>query len=167
MTGHTVRAARRVAAPPPEVFAFLADLENHWALTSHWVEVLRLHRVDGGPARGARVRLRGPLALRRTARTQLLELDPPARVAGTAAVGRRTSARVAWDLEPDGTGTLVCLSAEVVSLAPLDRLLWILVGHRVMARGFPAVLARLESVLERRASGSVALSPTALRPATR
>jgi hypothetical protein len=113
------------------------------------------------------VRLHGPLGLRRTARTRLLQLDPPRRVAGTAEVGRRTRARVAWDLEPDGDGTLVCLSADVVALGLLDRLPWALAGRRVMARGFPAVLARLQDVIEATDSGSVALSSRAFPPTTR
>jgi uncharacterized protein YndB with AHSA1/START domain len=167
MRGASVRAARRVAAAPETVFAFLADLENHWVLAADWVEVRSLDRSGEDPARGARVRLHGPLGLRRTARTRLLQLDPPRRVAGTAEVGRRTRARVAWDLEPDGDGTLVCLSADVVALGLLDRLPWELAGRRVMARGFPAVLARLQDVIEAADSGSVALSSRAFPPTTR
>jgi hypothetical protein len=74
MNGASVRATRGLAAAPATVFGFLADLENHWALTAGWVRVLSLHRVDGGPAHGARVRLHGPFGLRRTARTRLLDL---------------------------------------------------------------------------------------------
>jgi uncharacterized protein YndB with AHSA1/START domain len=153
-----VSATREIDAPPADVFAFLADLENHWALAADWVEVVALDRVDGGPARGGRVRLRGPLGLRRTAQTRLLELDPDRRVAGTAAVGRRTLARVAWDLEPAGAGTCVRLSAEVERLGVTDRVLWALVGRRVMRRGFPAVLARLQIAIGVADSGSVAAS---------
>jgi uncharacterized protein YndB with AHSA1/START domain len=167
MTGKTIGASRRVEASPEAVFAFLADLENHWALAADWVQVRHLERIDGGPARGAQVRLRGPLGLRRRARTLLLDLDPPARLAGTAEVGPRTCARVAWHLEPDGDGTLVRVSADIVALSPLDRLLWATAGRRVMARGFPAVLARLQSVLDAADSGSVALSSPAPRPTTR
>jgi uncharacterized protein YndB with AHSA1/START domain len=169
-----VHAEREVAAPPDAVFAFLADLENHWALAAHWVEVRALDRVDHGPARGGRVRLHGPLGLRRTARTRLLELDAPARVAGTAEVGARTRAIVAWELEPRGGGrrTLVRVSTDVQRFGPVDRVLWALVGRRVMARGFPAVLARLDSALAPVHSGRVAprtsrTSPTTIRPVPR
>jgi hypothetical protein len=81
------------------------------------------------------------------ARTRLLELDAPVRVAGTAEVGGSTRALVAWDLEPrDGGGrTLVRVGTEVQRLGPVDRVLRALVGRRVMARGFPAVLERLDS----------------------
>jgi hypothetical protein len=58
--------------------------------------VRALHRADHGPALGARVRLHGPLGLWRTARTRLLELDAPARVAGTAEAAGSTRAHVAW-----------------------------------------------------------------------
>ena len=166
MSANSVRAARRVGADPEAVFAFLSDLENHWELTADWVQVRSLNRTHDGDARGAHV-LRGPAGLRRSARTRLLELDPPRRVAGTAEVGRRTRARVAWDLEPDGDGTLVCLSADVAALGPLDRVLWVAMGRRVMERGFPAVLARLESLIEAPHSGGVALSSPALPPASR
>src|SRR5207247_4538766 len=126
-----------------------------------------LDRVDGGgPDRGGRVRLHGPLGLRRTARTRLLELDPQARVAGTAEVGRRMRARVAWGLVPDEGGTLVSLSAEVDRLGALDRLLWAAVGRQVMERGFPAVLDRLGSVLGGADSGSVGAWPTITSPTT-
>ena len=163
-----VHAEREVAAPPDVVFAFLADLENHWELAADWVQVRALHRVDHGPARGGRVRLHGPLGLRRTAHTRLLELDAPARVAGTAEVGTRTRAVVAWDLEPrDGGGrTLVRVGAEVQRLGPVDRVLWTLAGRRVMTRGFPAVLARLDSALAPADAGSVAPWRTRTSPAT-
>jgi hypothetical protein len=74
---------------------------------------------------------------------------------------------VAWDLEPDGDGTLVRLSAQIVALGALDRLLWAAAGRRVMDHGFPAVLARLQAVLEAVDSNSVAPSSPASRPTTR
>ena len=48
-----VHAQRAVGAPPDVVFAFLADLVNHWDLAADWVQVRALDRVDHGPARGA------------------------------------------------------------------------------------------------------------------
>jgi uncharacterized protein YndB with AHSA1/START domain len=156
-----VSASRELAAPPDVVFAFLADLENHWMLASDWVEVVALDRVDGGPARGGRVRLHGPFGLRRTAQTRMLELEPCRRVAGTAAVGRHTLARVAWDLAPSAGGTRVTVSAAVQRLGLGDRVLWALVGRRVMQRGFPAVLRRLQTAIAVPDSGSVALSAQA------
>ncbi|MFL5856857.1 MAG: hypothetical protein ACJ77L_08945 [Solirubrobacteraceae bacterium] len=49
-----VHAEREVGAPPNAVFAFLADLENHWGLAADWVQVRALHRDDHGPARTSR-----------------------------------------------------------------------------------------------------------------
>jgi uncharacterized protein YndB with AHSA1/START domain len=160
MSARTVTASRLVEADPATVFAFLADLENHWELASDWVEVRALDRNGGGPARGGQVRLHGPAGLRRTARTLLLELDAPTRVAGTAEVGRRTLAQVAWDLEPRDGGTLVRLTAQVERMGIADRVLWKAAGRRVMARGFPLVLTRLQSVLDPADSDSVAAWPT-------
>ena len=48
-----IAAERVVAASPPVVFAFLADLENHWLLTDRFVEVLTLERPPGAGRRTA------------------------------------------------------------------------------------------------------------------
>jgi uncharacterized protein YndB with AHSA1/START domain len=139
-----------VAASPSRVFAFLADLENHWLLADRFVDVRTLERLpDGGPARGGSVRIRGPLGLGRTAHTRVVETDPPRSIAGTASVGPHTRALVRWTLSPDGDGTLVRLEATVEQAAGLEAVLLALGARRWLERRFAAILA----TLARRLSG--------------
>ena len=112
--GRKVAVCDQVEDPKQALFAFLADLENHWLLTDRFVEVLTLERpAGGGPARGGRVRVRGPLGISRTAQTRVAVADPPHAIAGTAAIGRRTEAQVRWTLAPEGESTRVRLEAAV------------------------------------------------------
>jgi uncharacterized protein YndB with AHSA1/START domain len=139
-----VQAERVVAAPVPAVFDFLADLENHWLLTDRFVEVLTLERpAGGGPARGGRVRIRGPFGTSRTAETRVAEADPPRSIAGTASVGRRTEAQVRWTLAPEGQGTRVRLEAVVGRAGVLEAVLLAAGGHRWLGRRFDSILATL------------------------
>src|SRR3954451_13531611 len=108
---HRVRmiaTSRHIPAPPEAVFGFLADLANHWRLIDRWTEIVELD--PGG--RAATVRLRGPLGVRRLARTRVLEAEAPRLLVGEARIGRRTVGRVRWTLAPDDDGALVALSAE-------------------------------------------------------
>ena len=96
-----------------ELFDYLADLENHWALADRFIEVVDLNReateLGLGPATGGRVRMRGPLGISRTARTRVLAADAPSDIFGSAQLGRRTLAIVSWTLVDHGEGTLVRL----------------------------------------------------------
>src|SRR5437764_959865 len=92
-----LEATRVVPAPREDVFAFLSDLGNHWAVAGRWIEVVAL---DGG-GDGGRVRIRGPFGLRRTAITSVDRVQPPDRLQGTALLGR-TRAEVAWTLHARG-----------------------------------------------------------------
>ena len=139
-----IEAAALVPAPQQDVFAFLSDLGNHWRLASRFVEVVELESTSGGdaPDRGV-VRLRGPLGLRRTARTRVTAARPPRLMIGTADVADGTRARVSWTLAPRLGQTRVRLSAEVDDARPLDRLLLALGGARWMRTRFAATLKRL------------------------
>jgi uncharacterized protein YndB with AHSA1/START domain len=137
MPGGWIEAERVVAASPEAVFRFLSKLENHWKLTGRWVEALS---IDDG---SGRVRIHGPLGLRRTARTTVADAHPNHVIHGTAELSGGTLARVAWDLSEDAGGTAVRLSAEVEHAATPDRLLLALGGRAWMARRFDAILARL------------------------
>src|SRR5919204_6458142 len=109
-----IAATGWVAVPPEELFEFLSDLENHWVLADRFIEVVELDRAEpGAPAHGGRVRMRGPLGLRRTAVTRVIEVDAPRRMAGTADVGRGTVAQVSWTLTPEGGGSRVHLAARL------------------------------------------------------
>src|SRR3954447_18760895 len=142
-----IRAARRVAASPETTFALVADLAGHWRLIDRWAEIEQL----GGAA--AVVRLRGPLGVRRTARTRVLSAEGPHALDGEARVGRRTLGCVRWRLEPDGAGTLVTLTATVERAGALDRVLLALGGRHWLR-------ARLADALERLAAEATAAPVT-------
>ena len=133
-----IQASRVVSASPEAVFAFLSDLENHWKLTGRWVEAVVLEDSNG------RVRIHGPLGLRRTARTTVVDSQPSHVIHGTAELSGGTRATVAWELGEDAGGTAVRLSAEVDHAAPPDRLLLALGGRAWMTRRFEAILERLD-----------------------
>jgi hypothetical protein len=136
-----IEASRVVAASPEAVFSFLLDLENHWKLTGRWVEAVS---IDDG---SGRVRIHGPLGLRRTARTTVVDASPSHVMHGTAELSGGTLARVAWELGEDTGGTAVRLSAEVEHATLPDRLLLTLGGRPWMRRRFDAILARLDGEL--------------------
>jgi carbon monoxide dehydrogenase subunit G len=138
-----ISAAGQVAAPPEEVFAFLADLQNHWQLADRFVEVLTLDRGTTGSARGGTVRVRGPLGLGRTATTQVVATEPPTSMTGTAALAGGTQAVIRWTLTPEGEATRVELAADLKRTGRLDRLLLMLGGRAWIRRRFAAILQTL------------------------
>ena len=131
-----IEARGTVAVPREELYARLADLRAHWRLAGRWVEPVEL-RADGGT-----VRLRGPLGLRRTVHTRLLEAEASQRVAGEARIGR-TRAAISWTLADAGRGTHVTLRADVLDAGPLDRALLACGGRSWMRGRFAATLRRL------------------------
>jgi Polyketide cyclase / dehydrase and lipid transport len=139
--GAAIQASRTVAAAPEAVFAFLAHLENHWKLAGRWVEPLSIDDASG------RVRMHGPLGLRRTAMTTVVDATPSTVMHGTAELSGGTLARVAWELAEDVGGTTVRLSAQVEHATPADRLLLALGGRAWMTRRFRAILASLDEQL--------------------
>jgi hypothetical protein len=143
-----ITAARTVAHDPAAVFAFLADLQNHWLLEDRFVE---LGGVDAD-GRGGRVLVRGPLGLSREARTEVLGADPPAdgrpgTLHGRALIGRATVGRVRWELVPSEHGTAVRLSASVESASLADRVLLAFGGRWWLGRIFASALRRLDDVV--------------------
>jgi uncharacterized protein YndB with AHSA1/START domain len=142
-----IRVVRLVRGDPGDVFEFLTDLENHWLLADRFIEVVELDGPDR-PSRGGRVRMRGPLGLRRTAVTRVLEIEPPTRIAGTAAIGARTLACVTWTLIPvNGSGTRVTLTATMARASVLDRTLLVAGGAPWMRRRLETILTRLDGAL--------------------
>jgi uncharacterized protein YndB with AHSA1/START domain len=133
-----VEATRVVRATPEAVFHFLSELENHWALAGRWVEVVALEDSTG------RVRIRGPLGLRRTASTKVIDAEPNRVMHGVAELSGGTRARIAWELSEEADGTSVRLSAEVDHATLPDRILLALGGRTWMARRFDAILVRLD-----------------------
>jgi uncharacterized protein YndB with AHSA1/START domain len=135
-------AAGLVPAPPEQVFEFLADLENHWALADRFIDVLDLSGPPGARD-GGRVRLRGPLGSRRTATTRVEAAHAPNLMIGTAEMEGPTRACVSWTLTPSDGGTSVRLTATLDHAGLLDRLLLLLGGRWWMRRRFVAVLVKL------------------------
>lgn len=139
-----VEAAALVPAPPEDVFAFLSDLRNHWRLADRFVEVLTLDASeDGGAVDGGRVRVRGPLGMRRTATTRVVAARSPRLIIGTAELAGGTRARVSWVLAGRLGSTRVRLAAELECARPLDRLLLAAGGRWWLRRRFASTLDRL------------------------
>lgn len=110
-----IEAVGEVPAAREEVFAFLASLPNHWALANRWIEVIGLQAAEppgGSEPNGGVFRIRGPLGLHRTARTEVLAAEPPARISGRAELPGGTAATVTWSLEEASPGTRVRLAAS-------------------------------------------------------
>lgn len=142
----TITARADVSAARETVFSFLADLENHWRVADPWVHVRTLEGPLGGRWGGIVV-LRGPLGLRRTARTRVRAASFPVALVGIATLGRATCARVAWTLTATPEGTGVELAATVETAGLLDRLLLRAGGARWLKRRFAASLGLLAARL--------------------
>lgn len=132
-----IEAEAVVPATPEAVFRFLSDLRNHWRLAGRWIEVVQL---DGG---GGRVRIHGPLGLRRTATTRVDDAQPEHRIAGTAELSGGTVAHVRWEMHEDVAGARVRLSAEVERASAADRVLLALGGRLWMKHRFRRIVERL------------------------
>lgn len=137
-------AVRRwVRGQPEEVYAFLADLDNHWCLHDRHLRLEHLH----ADRQGGIIGLGGPIGLRRTVRIIVTTRDEPRQLGGRAQIGRRTTAQVNWNIEAQGVGARVELVAVVLTAGPLDRLLLAVGGRRWLSRRFDAVLAALSAAL--------------------
>jgi Polyketide cyclase / dehydrase and lipid transport len=147
-----IEAVGEIPAARENVFAFLAALPNHWALANRWIEVLSLQAPAEAPSGSepdqGLVLIRGPLGLRRTARTQVLSAEPPARICGRAELPGGASAIVTWVLEEASPGTRVRVAAEVEAASTLDRLLLALGGRAWMRRHLATVLETLAAQFE-------------------
>ena len=135
---------RVIPAPRERVFAFFADLENHWLITDRFVRVLSL---DGpaGARQGGDVRIRAPFGLSRTASIRVEDSRPPVELIGSAAVGDGTKAEVRWLLSENGNGTRAELTAHLITASRRDRLLWAAGGRIWMRRRLRRALAGLDA----------------------
>ena len=144
MRSRPLSATATLPHPPARIFEFLSDLRNHWRLEERFVE------LDDVTADGGRVRLRGPLGLRRVARTKVLEAEPPGpvgRLHGHAEIGRSTRGDVFWEIAPADGGSNVTLAAVPQRLGLVDKLLLVMGGRRWMCALLRNALARLDAVL--------------------
>ena len=150
-------AETEIEAEAAEVFAFLADLENHWRLTGRSVRVLELEGPPGARTGGS-VRLRGPLGIGRVARTAVLESEAPEWMAGSALLAPATEAAVRWTIEPLASGTRVRIEATIVRAGRLDRILLALGGRRLMRRVFREAVGGLRQLSGSRVAAPVRVS---------
>ena len=139
-----VEAVGIVPAPPEAVFEFLSELGNHWRIAGRMVDVVSLDE-DGA---GGTVRLRGPLGVRRTARTHVSAARAPRLLIGTAEVGSDTRARVSWTLAGRVGETRVRLAAHVERSSAVDRLLLRLGGRAWLQHRFRDTLEHLAARFE-------------------
>jgi hypothetical protein len=137
-----LRAEARIDRSPERLFAFLADLRNHWKLSRRFAEL----EVIDMDAAGGRVRIRGPLGLSRVARTRVVSSEEPRRLLGRAEIGRGTVGCVRWEIDPAADGSVVTLSAMVERAAPLDRALLGLGGAWWLRRILREAVHRLGDV---------------------
>lgn len=145
-----MRISARTALPvgPAEAFAFLSRPHNHRRLATAKIRLRELDVSSDGDLEGARMTLRGPLWLRRPARTRLVSTRRPSHLAGTAQVGSGTHVEVRWDLLDPGDGTTVAtLTATVTRLATMERVLLACGGRAWVRRLFEATLERLATEL--------------------
>jgi hypothetical protein len=148
-----ISARRRLPVAPDEAFAFLSRPHNHRRLATARIALGDLDVTRDGRLRGAQMVLRGPLWLRRPARTRVLSTRPPAYLAGIARVGSGTEVEVRWELEPTGTGTedgapvgtVAALTATVTRLATPERILLAIGGRAWVRRLLEATLQRLKT----------------------
>jgi hypothetical protein len=134
-----------LSAPTDVVLGFLSDLENHARLAPTSVSVLSLNQQDDLSNR-ALVRLRGPLAIHRTASTYLRR-PTASSIAGWAKIGNTTMASVAWRVQPLDDGSFVTLCATVDAARPFDALLLRFGSRRWLGRRFASALERLSQEL--------------------
>ena len=138
-----IAATREIPAPRETIFGFLASLENHAALGRGSVELL-WHECRAGRASGAVVRLRGPLAIRRTASTAITGIRAPESISGRAWIGPRTRAFVSWRIESTAHGSTAVTVGAIVETAGLrDRLLLAFGGRWWLGRRFASALSCL------------------------
>ena len=141
----SAKASAQVRAPAEDVYAFLADLGNHWRLASRWIEVVTLDR-GGQRADRATVRLSGPLGLARTVQTRVDTVTPPSAIRGHGTCGR-TEADVSWTLDPADEATRVSVEVRLMRASPTDRAIWLCFGRVWLARRLQLTVSGLDDVL--------------------
>jgi polyketide cyclase/dehydrase/lipid transport protein len=128
-------AAATVAATPASVFAFLAELRNHWRLAGRTVRLEQLDRPDEAHPDEAWIRVRSPLGISRRVHTRIVRSTAPADgvggvLEGEAEASNGTAATVVWRMSAVPEGTRVSLEAVIERAARVDRLLLAVGGRR-------------------------------------
>src|SRR4029079_17256442 len=119
-------------------------LDRHRLLTDNGMRIVHL---DGPPGRrsGGLVELRGPLGLRRTARTRVGGAEFPTQLWGAAETPCGSRADLRWRLKPGEDGTRVRIEVEI---DPGRRDSWLptVGGRRWLRRRLDIALRRLATV---------------------
>jgi hypothetical protein len=160
-----ITARAELAQRPRAVFDFLADLRNHALLAPGSVK-LRSRDLGTELPVQAIVRLRGPLAIRRTATTAIVDARAPAVITGRASIGKRTRASISWQVAGRRDHTSVTLRVTVQETGFLDGVLLALGGRGWLQRRFADALACLADQLAAAAAPSICAGESLrLRPA--
>ena len=147
-------ACAEVDAPAGEVFAFLANLHNHWRLAGPWIEVVTVTTADALADR-ATIRLRGPLGMVFPVETQIDEVHEPHTIKGRGACGG-SRGEVTWSLVDGESGsTLVSVDVRLRRAAIHHRAIWVAGGRAWLARR----LAHTVAGLDRDLAAHAAVSP--------
>lgn len=142
-----ISATTTVPAPPAVVLGFLRAAANHRRLATAPIRLRELHAGADGELHGAVLVIRGPLRVRRHARTRV-ETAGPRHLGGSARLHTGTVATVRWELSPAAPdGTDVTLSAAVTTAGAIDRLLLRAGGRRWAGRLLAATLDQLVAEL--------------------
>lgn len=120
-------AERLVSAAPAEAYRFLAHLPNHHLISDRHLRLMSL----AADHRGGVVEIRGPLGLRRTARTRVTRTFPPHDWGGEAAIGDRILAHVDWHIAPHPGG---CRAATTARISLTVRIARAGVADRILLR---------------------------------
>jgi uncharacterized protein YndB with AHSA1/START domain len=138
---------RRIDARPEDVFATLSD---PWLLPVWVVGATHIRGVDAEwPQPGARVHHQvGPWPVAISDDTEVIECEPPRRLVLQARGYPFGEARIVLTVEPDGTGSSVCM-AEAPNRGPARRLDNPLQRWLLAARNKES-LARLAAIAENR-----------------
>jgi hypothetical protein len=141
-----IMAGSELHHAPQVVFDFLADLRNHALLAPGSVK-LRARDLSAELPAQAIVRLRGPLAIRPTATTAIVEATAPGVITGRDSIGKRTRASISWTIAGRRDHTSVTLRATAQDAGFLDGVLLRPGGRRWLQRRFADALACLAGQL--------------------
>lgn len=141
-----IRLEVEIARPAEAVFAFLADLDNHWRVAGR--RVVPAYRLRSPTE--ATVRF-GPPGFRRWADTSIDRTEPPRFIEGSAVSGE-SDGTTRWRLEPRGADrTHVRFEQELRPRGLRDRLALATAGRIWLPRQYAGVLRRLKGLLEQEA----------------
>ena len=145
-----ISVRRPIDAPREQVFEILCDLANRPAFTDHFMDQLRLERLESsgvGAAARMRVTKRGLWM-----ETVIEEVSPPHRIVERGRGGRRWDRipiTTSWELvEAPGAGCEVTLSFWTEPSHPADRLRDRFGAERFYRRQWSVALSRLKELVE-------------------